>query len=122
MKKLSEILSEILKTQGLSAADVARMSGVSNARISEIVNNKTQNPRWDTIVKIADALKIPLSDFGGEKTIVADPQPQYASGLLRPEEQDLVSTFRQLDDRQRANIVEIMAGYEALSEIKKRKG
>lgn len=36
------------------------------------------------------------------------------------DEQDLLNQFRKLDDRQKGNIIEIMAGYEALEGLKTR--
>jgi len=56
-------LLNILKFRGMKPADLARQSGVSTARISEIVTGKTLNPQMKTLIKIAQALDISLEDL-----------------------------------------------------------
>ncbi|NVN92483.1 MAG: helix-turn-helix transcriptional regulator [Desulfuromonadales bacterium] len=116
MPKLSDVISDIFKAHKVTPAEVSRRSGVSQARISEIVSGKTQNPRWDTMVKIAEALGLSVSVFENDKAIIIESNHAEAIEHLAPDEQDLLRRFRKLDERHRQNIMEMISGYEALSE------
>jgi transcriptional regulator with XRE-family HTH domain len=53
----------LLDIRGIKPADLSRDSGVPQARISEIVSEKTKNPRMATLQKIAKALGVTVSDL-----------------------------------------------------------
>lgn len=116
MPNLSDLVVDIFKVCNVTAAEVSRKSGVSQARISEIVSGKTTDPRWKTMVKIAGALNVSISAFAGESIVVSEPNHVYSPEPLPPEEQDLLRRFRKLDERHQQNILEMIAGYEVLSE------
>lgn len=116
MPKLSDLLVDMFKVCNVTAAEVSRKSGVSQARISEIVSGKTTDPRWKTMVKIAGALNVSISAFTGEDTVASEPTHVYPPEPLPPEEQDLLRRFRRLNERHQRNILEMIEGYEALSE------
>ena len=48
---------------GLSQSELARRSGVKQSVISDIENEKTLNPRVDTIMALAEALGFEWSRF-----------------------------------------------------------
>lgn len=58
MKKLKEIL----KKRNLSANKLEKMCGIQRGNIIRIMNGK-QEPYFETMVKIADALDISLDEF-----------------------------------------------------------
>lgn len=56
-------LREIRKKQGKSAASLAKESGLSRTTIYDIENG-IKKPRQDTLLRIADALHIPVEKLG----------------------------------------------------------
>ena len=54
------MIKEIREKHGISQNGLAKKIGVSQSALSDIENGKTKNPRIDTIMKIADALKVPI--------------------------------------------------------------
>lgn len=122
MTELSNKLQKLLNDRGITPAELSRTSGVSQARISEIVSGKTQNPQLKTLEKLSKVLDTDLSFeifiSHGNHDYISTPDHAYAPGLLSQEDQDLLSKFRRLDDKHRGNILEIMAGYEALNRVK----
>jgi ribulose-bisphosphate carboxylase large chain len=65
MEKLGEILKAVLTEKQLSAAELARSSGVSMASLSRILAGQT-NPGFGSMVKIARALQLPLDSLTGD--------------------------------------------------------
>ena len=66
MPSLSQKLVQALNLRGMKPADLARESGVSTARISEIVTGKTKNPQLKTLKKLADALEVSVNALTGD--------------------------------------------------------
>jgi phage repressor protein C with HTH and peptisase S24 domain len=64
--KISERLKTFLDARGMKSAELSIVSGVSESRISDILNDVTKNPRSDTLIKLAKGLNIPFSEFIGE--------------------------------------------------------
>lgn len=62
VKKIGSKIREIRKSKKLSIMDVRELTGLSKSTISEIENNNS-NPTTDTLQKLANALKVPVSDF-----------------------------------------------------------
>lgn len=56
-------LRELRIQKGLTQQELATKSGIAQGIISGIESGATQNPRFDTVVKLADALNCPLTDF-----------------------------------------------------------
>lgn len=122
MPSLSDKLQKLLEHRGITPAELSRASGVPQARISEIVSGKTQNPQLKTLQKLSEALNVNLS-FDIPKiadTYVMTPDQNYASGLISPEDQELIRRFRKLNDRHQQSIMEMIEAYEYLSEGKQR--
>lgn len=46
-------------------AELARLTGMSTALVAQIVNGTTKDPRLSNVVKIADALDVPLDYLAG---------------------------------------------------------
>ena len=62
---LSERINYAMEKQGLQQADLARMTGLSTAVISQIVSGKTENPTFSKVVLIAKALNVPIDYLAG---------------------------------------------------------
>lgn len=56
-------LRELRIKKGLTQQALSAKTGIAQGVISDIESGATQNPRFDTVVKLADALECPLSDF-----------------------------------------------------------
>lgn len=59
--KLSERFERLKVAFKLNNGDLARLAGVSNQAIGDIVNNVTDNPKIGLLIKISDALKVNLN-------------------------------------------------------------
>ena len=59
-------IKEILQEQKMTVSVLADTIGITRANISNIVNGKT-SPKMETLKKIADALKVKLSDLFEKK-------------------------------------------------------
>lgn len=58
-----EHLRNVRKEKGLSIRELARRSGVSNAYISQLENDKTKNPTYEIIGKLAKGLGIATTEL-----------------------------------------------------------
>lgn len=59
-------IKEILQEKKMTVSVLADTIGITRANMSNIVNGKT-NPKMETLKKIADALKVKLSDLFEKK-------------------------------------------------------
>lgn len=64
-ENLSERIQYAMLQQGIQQADLARMTGLSTAVISQIVSGTTKNPLFENVTKIARALNVPLDYLAG---------------------------------------------------------
>ena len=62
---LSYRLQKAMDKRDVTQADLARMTGLSTAIVSQIVSGKTKDPRFMSIVKIAKALDVSLEYLAG---------------------------------------------------------
>jgi transcriptional regulator with XRE-family HTH domain len=61
MDKLGEAIEDLRKKEGFNnGSSLAKESGICRSYYSKILNNK-KNPSTDTLEKIAQSLKLPLS-------------------------------------------------------------
>ena len=61
---MREKLAEMMKKRGItSQADLARISGVPQPMISNILTGETKYPRIDTATKLAKALRCAVEDL-----------------------------------------------------------
>lgn len=56
-------LREIRIKKGLTQLELSSRAGIAQGVISDIESGATQNPRFDTVVKLAEALNCSLSEF-----------------------------------------------------------
>lgn len=57
---IGEKIKSIANEKDISIYRIAKDSGVSNSYLSELINNKRQNPSIEIIKKISKVLEIPL--------------------------------------------------------------
>ena len=56
-------LRELRLKKKLTQQELAAKSGIAQGVISDIESGSTQNPRFDTVIKLAAALGCSISDF-----------------------------------------------------------
>ena len=64
-RELSEKIKEVIKKKELSQKEVALKAGVSEEQVSRLMNGKNE-PLFVTIVKLAEALEIPMEALFNE--------------------------------------------------------
>lgn len=69
---IGQYVQAALERRGWSLGKLAERSGVSKAQLSLLTRGLIENPRRDTIEKIAQTLGVPMSDLFGE----TEPTPQ----------------------------------------------
>ena len=64
---IGERIQNALEVREMTQADLARMTGMSQAVISQIVSGKTKDPHFSRVVAIAKALDMSLNYLAGYK-------------------------------------------------------
>ena len=91
-------LLRVMKERGLDAATLSKMAGLNPRAVKDIEEGRSQSPKLQTAVAIADALGVDLSDL-------LSPEPrnhlakELADFLSQYDEEDqlrLLSAFRAL--------------------------
>lgn len=59
MSKFTMNLKKLMIEREMTAADIARKSGMTQAALSRYINDK-RNPRLNSVIKIAKALNVPI--------------------------------------------------------------
>lgn len=75
--KMGELLALARDLKGMTLRDLERVSGVSNALISQIETGKVKEPGFSTVVRIADALGLSL------ERVAATARPFTNTDILR---------------------------------------
>lgn len=83
-------LKELMEIRNMTAADISRASGLSEASISAILKGKSTDPKLSTIEKLAKALRISPEYFFETDTL----GPADLLSHMTPEERKIV-----LDDK-----------------------
>lgn len=60
-------LKKILKSKNISQSELSRMANIPRTNVVAIINGQIKNPTIGLMIKIADALKISLDEFRGDK-------------------------------------------------------
>jgi transcriptional regulator with XRE-family HTH domain len=108
----SQRLQNFIDEKKIKQKDMASQLGVTPTHVTNLLNGKREP---------SEQLEKLLERIISDNNLVSESPDPYAPGLIRPDEQNLLGMFRRLDDRHRENILEIMAGYEAQENLKKRK-
>jgi Helix-turn-helix. len=59
MSKFAMNLKKLMIEREMTAADIARKTGMTQAALSRYINDK-RNPRLNSVIKIAKALNVPI--------------------------------------------------------------
>lgn len=62
---LSERIQLAMDKRGITQADLARMTGMTTSNVAYIVNGKTKDPRFQSVLLIAEALDVSLNYLAG---------------------------------------------------------
>lgn len=60
-------LKKILKSKNINQSELSRIANVPRTNIVSIINGQIKNPTIGLMIRIADALKISLDEFRGDK-------------------------------------------------------
>ena len=60
---LSTTLLYLLKQRGWNASDLANAAGLTRSTVSNIVHGRRRNPRYETLLAIADALNVSADEL-----------------------------------------------------------
>ena len=85
-------LCHYMQMRGVDQSDIVVALGISASTVSDWVNGK-KYPRVDAMQKIADYLGVLLSDLTTEHS------DDDKSGPLTPSESELITIFRDLNDK-----------------------
>jgi transcriptional regulator with XRE-family HTH domain len=64
---IGDVIRAWRKYHGLRSKELAAKAGVRSQYLSEIEHNRTANPKEEYLVKLADALGVPLQDIYGRQ-------------------------------------------------------
>lgn len=59
MSKFAMNLKKLMIEREMTAADISRKTGITQAALSRYINDK-RNPRLNSVIKIAKALNVPI--------------------------------------------------------------
>lgn len=59
MSKFTMNLKKLMIEREMTAADISRKTGITQAALSRYINDK-RNPRLNSVIKIAKALNVPI--------------------------------------------------------------
>ncbi|ADG81537.1 transcriptional regulator, XRE family [Thermincola ferriacetica] len=123
---LGDKIKHLLFLRSMKQADLVKVSGVSKATISELINNKQKNPSIETIEKIAKALRVSPLYFLEENAVtpleVAPHLPQHIREfILNSENMDYIVLAHKLKSKNLpVEVMEkIIESYESLIQNKK---
>lgn len=63
--KLSQNVKKQIIIRKMSIRELSKITGISTANISDIVNEKVVNPRIDTLVKFAEVFDMTIDELIG---------------------------------------------------------
>lgn len=79
---LAKRLLQLMLVHKLSETKLSLATGINQAIISRILHNKTQNPRIDTVRKLADYFSISIDELIGIEDIKQNSQPLHKIPLI----------------------------------------
>jgi len=106
-KSLGEKLKDARETQGLTLRQVEEITGISNAYLSQLENNKIKKPSANILYKLAEQYRIAFEFLLGEAGIVEKKEGQAgpktlagfalsSEGLTPEEESELAGYLKYL--------------------------
>lgn len=108
MDGLNRRIEESMRLRGISQADLCRMTEMGSSKISYILQGKTTDPRFSTVVRIADALDVSLDYLAGRRE---DPAPR-----LTRDEAVLISDYRDCTPERQRKAADAVRDQRVLSQ------
>ena len=113
-------LKNLISEAGIKKSELAKNLGIGPSAITQMIKGDSGASKR-TIKALADFFSVSeewLEHGTGEKRKPSSARQEHSVlyDQLSPEEQEFLRRFRSLDERHRQNILEMIAGYEALSE------
>lgn len=102
MSKLSKLLRERLDSEKLSVRDAAKLIGVSHATVARAANGETVEV--DTLVKIADFLRMPVESLLVEEDEHTDHLEKLL--VLMSIEPELIDVLSEITKRVKAGFID----------------
>lgn len=97
-----EYLITLMENNHISAYKLARMAGIAQSTISNIITGINVNPSTNTVSKIAEALSVPINDlFTFTQVITPCTNEEQAKTMLNNKYQKLINGYDNLDDDKR---------------------
>jgi transcriptional regulator with XRE-family HTH domain len=66
---LSDNIKKHLESRNMSKYKLSKLTGIPTTTIHDIISGKNQNPAYEKISKIANALNTPIAELTGEEEI-----------------------------------------------------
>lgn len=60
----AQSLKRLRQRAGLTQQQLADRAGLHQVKIAELESGRTRDPRWRTVVRLADALGVGVEEFG----------------------------------------------------------
>ena len=104
--QLAEVLKNLRETKGLTLRRVEKVTGISNAYLSQLENGKTQNPSANVLYKLAEAYGVEFNALLELAGIIGKKQKTkkesassssfalYANDLTPEEEKELLNYLK----------------------------
>lgn len=111
---LGNNIKRIRKEKGLGIKDIADVVGISEAYVSQLENNKRDNPSVDILKSIAKSLGVELGDLldgPNEPFKAKENVNDYTVDELELEFERLKPKMRQLPQEEKKRIVNIIKAY-----------
>ena len=93
---LAKTMRAILARQGRSGEEVAQAAGLGRSAVNDILSGRSKRPRYDTLLRIAKVLNVPVEQLTGEArpapipaNLPADPDSPLAVPAPTPGARDL---------------------------------
>ena len=74
---LAKKLKTLREDRGWSQAKLAMLSGVTRSHISVIELGRIKNPRSDVLIKLAQAVKVPVGEFFAAAGYIGEAKSTY---------------------------------------------
>ncbi len=79
---IGEAIKQVRKGKGISQGTIEAKTGIQRGYLSKIENGHNDNPKFKTLYKISEALKVKLSDIIGMVDTVDIPVMNMGGGNI----------------------------------------
>ena len=97
---IGDRLRYLIEVRGYTQVELAAKIGLTQAAISNIVTNASRKPSAPTLLKLAAALQA-----NPDWIITGQGEPFQMNTIGAKSEQELIESFRQLDDQAKAALI-----------------